>query len=472
MRFSFLIGFLLVSSPGFLRAEGSVALDDCERIALESHPSVRLADEEADLARFKKNEAARALWPNVTLKTERTDGMAVVDLGVPGFREVSYGVEASQALWQGGKLFHSYRQARSAWESAQAKAEKARQEVLYGARESFWNYVKAVRVRDAFKKAFADLSKEKEMAEKLVAQDVISRQVSMTVLAQFNQSALTLNGAEAELTARLWQWTAALGLNAPPEFLPKDDIPAPARTGLSLADCLSRSAQKHPDLQVQRSAAEAARQGALVGRSLLWPKLTANGFYGRSGGAFNSEPLEIHEDWQAGVQLSQYFGGNTANASAFQQKTSPKIGQTSLTESKTYSASVGVFDALKQKSDKKESEFTRDQAQVQMDRTRMDVANNVREAYANWRKALAQPQAAENDQALASSDYAIAKVKSAHREVPLSERAVSRNRLAQAESSHFEAQAGYNVSVAALSRAVGDPALFAAAGQAPAPADK
>jgi len=462
----FLAVFLLAgngvgTAPPSNTRPGVVSLADNEKIALETHPSVRLADEEAEVAELKKDEAYRALWPGVTLKGERTDGFAVEQLGTPGFREVSYGVQASHPLIQWGKVYYSYRQAGAAWESARAKADEARQEVLYGARESYWNYVKAVRTRDAYQKALGDLVAEKEMAEKLREQDVIPRQVHMTILAQYNQAALALDGAEAELTARLWQWTAALGLGEPPEFLPGADIPGPTpRSDLTLAACLKQAAEVHPNLWVQRKAAEAARQGYLAGKSFYYPKLSLNGFYGRSGGNFDSEPLEIREDWQAGVQLSQYFGGSTANLSGLHQKTSPKIGQTSRSESRTFSGSLGLFDALKQKTEKKDADFTHHQAEVQMERTRMEVANGVREAYANWRKALAQLFMAENDLALAKSENAIAKVKGSHREVPLYERAASRNKLAQAEVSHAEARTGYNVAVAALSRAVGDPKLF------------
>jgi outer membrane protein TolC len=446
--------------PFPLRAAGSVSPADAEQIALETHPSVRLAGEEAALAELKKDEAHRAMWPAVTLKGERTDGFALPELGTPGFREISYGVQASQPVIQGGKLYRTYRQSKAAWESAVAKMEKARQEVRFSARESTWNYVKSVRSRAAYQRAFEDLSKEKTMADKLSEQGVIPRQVHMAVTAQYNQARLALDGADAELTARVWQWTAALGLNEPPEFRPDETIPAPARTDLALDDCLKRADAKHPDIIVQAASTEAALQGQKGGKSLYLPKFSANGFYGRSGGNFNSEPLEIREDWQVGLQLSQYFGANTANVSGFHQKTSPKIGQTSRTESRTVSGSIGILDALKQKTERREAIYGYEQAVVQMDRTRMDVANNVREAYANWRKALATLSSAENDLELAKSDHAIAKVKSAHREVPLSERAMSRNKLAQAEAAHADAQAGYNIAAAALCRAVGDPDLF------------
>jgi outer membrane protein TolC len=455
--------FLLALSVGQAlpaSAEGVVSLQDCEQIAAENHPSVRLADEEAELAELKKDEAARAMWPGITLKGERTDGKAVEALGTPGFREISYGVQASQPLIQGGRLYRSYRQARSAWESSQAKADKARQEVLFAARESYWNYVKALRVREVYRLAQQDLAKEKAMADKLAKGDVVPRQVLLTVTSQHNQASLALDGAEAELTSRLWQWTAALGLNEPPEFRPAPDFPQEAPPEMTLDGLIGTAHARHPDLRAQAAAAEAALQGDKAGRSLYFPKLSLNGFYGRSGGNFNSEPLHLREDWQAGAQLAQYFGGNTLNVSGLHQKTSPKIGQTNRSESRTVSGSVGLLDAIKQKTERRDAAYTRHQAEVQMDRTRMEVDNNVRAAYAEWRKALAQLQGAENDLSLARSDYAISQVKSAHREVPLSERAVSRNKLAQAEVAFAEALSGAHVARASLSRVTGAPDLF------------
>jgi outer membrane protein TolC len=262
------------------------------------------------------------------------------------------------------------------------------------------------------------------------------------------------------MTARLWQWTAALGLNQPPDYRPAEDIPDGAVPAISVEECLGAAQGGHPDLLIQQKALEAARYGDKAARSLYWPMLSASGFYGRSGGAFKGETLELREDWNAGLQLSQYFGGNTANVNGQQVRTSPKIGQTTRTESKTISGTVGVMDGLRRVTEKKDAALTFHQAEVQMERTRMEVSNGVRESYANWKKALAGLKIAENELALAKTDHSIAGIKSAHREVPLSERAVSRNKLAAAEVAFADAQAGYQIAGAALSRAVGDPDFF------------
>lgn len=459
----YVIAALLTAAPSILSSQEplkTVPLAEAEKTALTSHPSIRLADEETAVSAYKRKEAYRAIYPNITLKGEQTYGESVERLGTPDFEEKSYGVQASQPIIQGGKLFRSYRQARATWESQQAKAVKARHEVVFGIREAHWNYVKTARALDAHQRARADLEKEMAMAEKLSGGGAIPRQVYLTISGQSGQAQLASDGAEAEMTARLWQWTAALGLSQPPDYRPADDIPSGPVPAITLEECLSVAQGGHPELKIQEKALEAARYGDKAARGLYWPKLSASGFYGRSGGAFEGERLELREDWNAGLQLAQYFGGNTVNLNGQQVRTSPKIGQTTRTESKTVSGTVGVMDGLRQKTEKKDAALTFHQAEVQMERTRMEVSNNVRESYANWKKALAGLKIGENELALAKTDFSIAGIKSAHREVPISERAVSRNKLAAAEVAFADAQAGYQIAAAALSRAVGDPDFF------------
>ncbi len=454
--------FLLISMRQGSAASSSssaATMADCEQMAIKNHPSLRLTQEEVELAELKRKEAFRAIWPSLQIKGEQTDGAAERELGTPDFTEKSYGVQVNQSVFQGGRLYRVYRQAAASWESARARYTKAQQEVIYSVREASWNLVKASLISAMQERTLDDLEAEKKAANRLFEKDSITRQVYLTINAQYGQAVYSLEGARADVEARLWQWTAALGLKTPPDFRPTGAIPSEMKT-FSLDECLRVANLRHPDLLIQRQAAEAARQGDLAGKSLYYPKLSINGFYGRSGGAFKGENLHMGEDWLAGVQISQYFGLNTANVSGFEQHTSPKIGQSTRTESKTATASVGILDGFKQKTEKKEAEFTNDQAQVQMERTEMEVANNVREAYANLKKAQAQLKIAENGVPLAKADYGIAKIRSAHRDVPYSERAVARNRLAQAEAALIEAQAGYQIARAALNRAVGVPDQF------------
>lgn len=457
MRKAFL--FLWIGAGWVAAATGGepaiMTLAQSEETALGHHPTVKLAAEETHVAQLKKAEAYRGVWPLLSLKGDTTKGLADRDLGTPQFTEESYGVQLTQPVIQGGRLVYSYKQARANWQAVAAKEQKVRQEVLFSARESYWNLVKALLGVEVYEKALTDLKADKDMAESLIQKEVISRQVYLTMTGQHEQAVLNLEAARADSVARLWQWTAALGLDEPPAERPIASIPSTPLQVPSLEECLREANAIHPDLAVQRYTTEAARYGDLAGKGHYFPKLSVNGFYGRSGAAYENENFELKEDWNVGAQISQYFGGSTLNASAQEIKTSPKLGQSTRTQTRTYAGSLGFEDALKQKTEKAEAGLTFDQAREDLRRTGMEVANNVRSAYADWAKSLSQLRIAQTDYSLAQTEYNVARIKSTTREVPVSERSLTRNKMAQAEVAWVDAQAQLRIAGAALARAIG-----------------
>lgn len=454
----FIFGLLRVGLVCAVAADNPVmSLHQCEETALATHPTVKLAQEETRVAKIKKKEAFRGVWPLLTVKGDITEGVANPTLQTQDFLEESYGVQLTQPLIQGGRLVNVYKQARANWYSVSAKEEKARQEVLFGARESYWNLAKAIQSEGIFEKALTDLQADRVMADALLEKEAISRQVHMTMMGQHEQAVLNREAARAEAVSRLWQWTAALGFDEPPAERPVAVIPTTPLQMPTLAECLQEAYATHPDLVVQRHTTEAAYYGQRAGKGLYYPRLSVNGFYGRSGAAYENENFEFKEDWNLGAQISQYFGGSTLNASAQEIKTSPKLGQSTRTQTRTYAGSLGIEDALKQKTEKAEAKLTYSQAKEDLRRTGIEVANNVRAAYAEWAKMLSQLRIAETDFTLAQTDFNVARIKSTTHEVPVSERSLTRNRMAQAEVAWIDAQAQLRIAGAGLARAIGRP---------------
>ena len=211
----------------------------------------------------------------------------------------------------------------------------------------------------------------------------------------------------------------------------------------------------HPELVSQKKNMEAANWNLKASRGAFRPQVDLNGSYGRSGGAFSGQNLELREDWELGLRLNMNFSGNSLGLSGVKQKTSPKLGQSSRTELETLSATVGILDNLKSRTDYKDARFSRDQAQAQLKKARLDIMNEVRNSYAGLRKARLQVQISQTDLELAQTAFKVAKIKSALRDVPLSERSIARNKLAQAEAGVMESQTAYDVAQAALMRAIG-----------------
>src|SRR5205814_930122 len=128
----------------------------------------------------------------------------------------NYGVEIVQSVFAGGRLLRTFHQSRENLEAGRSRLIKTEQETIYRARESFWNLVQAQKISEVYARARKDLEKEKDMADRLLQNDVITAQVYMTINAQVQQVLYQNEFAEADLELRLWQWTQAMGLKSPP----------------------------------------------------------------------------------------------------------------------------------------------------------------------------------------------------------------------------------------------------------------
>ncbi|OGR82531.1 MAG: hypothetical protein A2901_09065 [Elusimicrobia bacterium RIFCSPLOWO2_01_FULL_54_10] len=433
----------------------SATVEDCEKTALENHRSVQLAAREIRLHQARQTEAFRNLLPFLTLKGEETQGKADDAGRTPEFTEKSFGVELVQPLFQGGRLFRAFQQSRENLEAVRAKLERARQEAVYRARVAYWNLARAEKVLQIWIRHLEKLEKQKTMADRLLEAHVITPQDYMAVNTRYLQAHYQADGARAEVELRLWQWTESLGMKTPPQLRPQADFGAVSVRTDTLEDCLNLARVRHPDIRLQQAVFEAARRGHQGAKARHWPQIDLNGFYGKSGAAFKGEILTLKDDWQAGVRASLQFGGSTLQASGLRQRTSPRIGQSSTTESQTLSASVGILDGLKSRAEEKEAWLEHHAAQAQMESVEMDVLNGVREAYADMREILAQLKIDENELALALTEVSVAEIRSSRREGAVSERAASLARLAQAEEALTQSQAAHAVSLAALDRAVG-----------------
>ena len=136
----FFFGVLILVHPVWAESDNTpkpISLRRCEELALATHPTVRLAEEETRVAKLKRKEAYRGIWPLLTFKVEITEGAAERTTGTPDFLEESYGAQLSQPVIQGGRLVNAYKQARANWNAIATKEEKAKQKILYGARESY-----------------------------------------------------------------------------------------------------------------------------------------------------------------------------------------------------------------------------------------------------------------------------------------------------------------------------------------------
>ncbi|MFH1367584.1 MAG: TolC family protein [Elusimicrobiota bacterium] len=435
-------------------SSGSFTLSGCVKIAETTYKPLKLAKQEIDVSGWKLAESTRNLFPNLTAKAEETNGDAIREIGTPAFREQTLGVQLAYPLFQSGKIWATRMQAKSNYVISVLKYDKTRQEMVYCVSEAYWNLVKARKDLSEYENAFDKLTKTYKMSQELFKSGMINEKELLSVESQNNQALYQMETAKYDLENYKWKLADALGLDKPLEGEPGDEIPF-RRLDINVEECQRIASSCQTEILMQKEMVTSAKYGMKVKKSYKWPKLDLTGFYGRSGGAYEGEELKLKEDYQVGVQLSETFWLNTLSGSGMTQKTSPKLGQSSRTESNTVSTSLSFLDAYKQKAEEKEAALEHNQSLHGLDKAKLSVNSEVREAYFNYCKALVQIGNSELDATIASKELAIDKINLGNDKASVIDVAEAINKCASSNAALNDAKVFYLISLAALNKAVG-----------------
>jgi len=448
--------FNLAVSVAAYAENRTFTLDYCQTLAAANYEPLKLAQEEIDVKCAKAIEAARALWPNLSVKGEFTRGAAIVELGTPGFREGSYGLQLSHILFHGGKLWATYQQADINKKIAECKYQKEMLNMQYQLAQAYWNLVRLYSNLDNYKQSYTDISHYLRMAQKLFKDGVINKRHLIATQARKNSAAYQIQSTRADIDKFRWELAAAVGLDQPVTGAPETKLEYQTFE-ISLEECLQKALNNNPDLQIQILSLKASEYEKTVHYSQDWPKIELTGFYGRSGGAYDSESLELTEDYNISLKLTQNIAWNSLVLSGIEQKTSPKLGQSSRTESRTAAAALNILDGYKSAAEKKESHWQYQQALYDQKKARRTVVTEVREAYFNYRKGQSQVENARLEVDLAKREWSIQKIHLRDDKSSIADVAEARNKYATALANLNEAKVFYLLALAALDKAIGEP---------------
>lgn len=424
------------------------------RIGLEHYEPLKLADEEVELARLKRQEAYRAFYPALSMKAERTEGETADPTRAPNFIEKMYGASLSQSLFEGGKIAGTYQQSLAAHVAAEKNREKVYHDFVYNVAESYWKLVSTQNNLNERESVKSTIKNDLKIMTEQYVLDLAVKQQFLAVKAQYLNANNQANGARIAYSKARWNLAKALGLPRPPDF----DVAAPIpykKIDVQLEPCLLLAAGHRPDLSMQKYLMEVARRGRQVASSARFPKFVVSGFYGKSAAAYETDPLEFREDWQLSARVSQAFLGNSIGLTGSDIKTSPKIGQSTRTRTKTEGVSLNLLDGLKDRTEMKQSDLAFRQADLKLRDLEKEVAMDVEEAFYDLNQAILQVEFTDEDLKLAEEELHVAESKGKYGLSSLLELAQARNRLAGSRVARMDALAATQIAVAALNRAVG-----------------
>lgn len=298
-------------------AQERQTLDDCIRIALENHPSLKSADASVAAANKRVWQAVSGYLPAVSASYEaerrktslsaasRTSGTGEDRARTFNFYET--GVGFSQILFDFGQTLAAIRAAQASARSVRADRATDEQAVVFNVKQSYFNVLAARRLRGVADETVAQTRTQLEDAQGrydvgLAARFDVTRAQVQLANAELSQLTAQNNVAVAQETLR-----NALGLDTPIDFDLADTLAAtPARFDAE-AEVAVASARRPELLSIREQQQAVEQQIAELQRDYL-PNVTSDGSYRWAGSDY---PLQDNWNIGARLNLSIFNGGLT-----------------------------------------------------------------------------------------------------------------------------------------------------------------
>ncbi|HOW28428.1 MAG TPA: TolC family protein [Elusimicrobiota bacterium] len=433
-------------------------LNRCIKTALEHNPTLSLAQEEISVSMARRRQATAALWATCTLRADETKGQAESGTGLPMFVQRSYGIQATQPLFQGGRRMATHRRSVLEMESACLEVEKLKNDIRHSVAESYWRIVALKNAIAAYRDIHPSLQSDLENAARHELSDNRNARIEfLTTRTQNRECEASLSELEEQLSENSLRLAETLGLPRSFQVRLVPDIPD-GKAEWNEADCLKAGIRHRPEQRLARLLYEGAEQEYRIRRSELYPHIDLRGFYGRSGSSYvESDPFYYKEDWNAGVFMTWRLAGQSLKYDGNKERTSPHPGDSSRTETETQSIALTLGDAFDSMVSLRDGRKNYHAETGRYERSKQSVEEDIRSAMKRLRTAQARRDAArdrlEESLQLFKDTQSLLQGNRAH----LGDLSTARNRVAAAQSARAQTMADYLIAVSALNQAIGIP---------------
>ncbi len=436
-----------------------LGMDDAVDIALENRMATEIAQEEIALSRLKIREARRALFPAASLSYLETVGRTTAY--TQDFTDKEYKVKFEYPLYYGWRLRYAVDQAVSHMKASREGYNKIRQDLQLEVETAFYSYLATVSNVQIQKGLLENAKEIFDMTEKRFDRELVTRVQFLEVKSQLKQVTYQVTSGENDLALAKLSLTQAMHVEDLGELV---DVKSEWESVLeqsaqdidiSLEECMELAFRHRPDLRSKGHMVDFTDYEYKIAQSKNQLKVDLTGSYGKSGGAYESETLNMSNDWYLGVKVSKPFGGNTLSAAHTKEETSEKHGQTTRTESIGNSMEFGILDNLQSFSEKKSAEIGLKRAKQELEKIKEGIVKEVKESYLNYKKGVVQTKSNLNKMRHKEEALKLAKVRAELNEIPLSELMRAHMHLTDEKSYYIEAIGSLYQSLAKLNKATG-----------------
>lgn len=371
-------------------------LDACLKIAEARDRRLIVARDQLGLAKTRVARAARSFFPGLAVDRKESRGKAgaVMDGGVyADYQSEELVLRASQPIYEGGRQMASYRYECLTENAARYSYTKTREEVFYRIKLAYYELLSLKMEYFALKKAFNDIDKMQEKIKNEYSAKAIS-ELDMVEARNFRDKVENLfRAAEMNLelaTKKLNVLVGVSSIDSIPVLIPEgltEDVP---EISFTLKECLGFINTNNIDLKLAQAQLQMAEQKKKIVRSKVIPKLYIDGYYGKSGEAFVSEPLTLATVWSVMGRLSWSLWGNSMEISRGDEKSTPSeiVDNATRTDVSSFEVKLYLLDDMNYFVESKEGKVGYLQADADLKDTMNKNMLDLEKIYADYVNSL------------------------------------------------------------------------------------
>ncbi len=444
-------------------AEKEFSLEDCVEVASENNISLEVARQQIQLSQIKVWEARRNFFPSLTLSWTRTSGIQSGGK-VEG---LEYGIEGKQPAFHSGSIMYALAQAKADMSIAESNYDKVRDELYFDVAKAYYILVKARKQWEYAQGVYEEIKPFYEIAKKEHEKAVSPNIEFLNVESNFNQIYFKTvsNGNELELAKLELEQKLSVEDARLIDIAMDNEI---KEVDKDMKECLEIAMQNRPDLKIGLYTVKYTEYGKKIADAKEMPSVDLVGNYKKSSEVFRegfegnkSQSLDPHKKWYVGLEGSLPLMGSTASYSYFRRHDPSSLSTFQPdSESRGTTLKLDILDSIKNLSEAEQAKIANIKAEQELEDARKKAFMEVKEAFYGYERARVQLEAAEFQKEFREKEFKILKFKNSMGETEMSELFDSIGKLLDAATLYYDAEAGLNISVAALNKAIGKENYF------------
>jgi len=419
------------------------------QIALENNKPAQLAKEEIELAQIKFLEANRNFFPG--LKFQLYDGTGeVYDLK---FKESEIKASMQQPIFYSGRLRDTFNQVKVNLKITEANYSRLKLDVIHKTEVAYYNLL-AAKLHLEQKESLA--TETKDMLDKITKLYDIGMLIPLELTGAknwFKQIQFNIENIKQEVSMAELSFKQALNTEEAPQM--KGGKLEVKLKEISLDKSLEMALKYRPELPLSRLMEKFNAYGKKIENEKSNFAVDFISSYGYYRGAYINEPMQVSNNWYAGIKVSKPFGASTASGSYISDAAQPRFGQASATKNNSANLEFNLLDNFGRLADRKKAEIELHRSLSDSQETIKTIVFEVKDAYLNYRKNLSLLDTTETEMQYRRQEINVGKIRAMVGEINFSAVMEMLYNFSESQSKYIQALANYNISIANLKKACG-----------------